>query len=189
MLAPDSPVFFCLISWFRPCLPPTTLPHGSPGNNISLLSPTTIFVCPFLDSACLLPWLSGDYPIQLYRVSVPPVSSVASCSSGTRIIPSLETFKSQRPEDRLFCLLPLFPGRVLNKVCYQLYLPVFVLLLCPNQTRCTGDCGTGNCGTGDCDAAGRPVKHTHSVCMNPRCQKSCRMRHCPAETTTERTSP
>jgi len=93
MLAPDSPAFLCLISWFRPCLPLTTLPQGSPGNNLSL--PTTILVCPFLDSGCLLPWLSGDYLIQLYRVSVTPVSSVASCTSGTRIIPSLSDYNTE----------------------------------------------------------------------------------------------
>ena len=68
MLAPGSPAFLCLISRFWPCLPPTVLPYRFPGNHLSLPYPTTILTCPFLGSACLLPWLSGDYLIHLYRV-------------------------------------------------------------------------------------------------------------------------
>ena len=95
MLAPDSPAFLCLISWFQPCLSPTTLPHLSPGNYPSLLSLTTILACPFLGSTCPLPWLSGYCLIQLYRVSATSISSVASCSSVTLIISSLREYETE----------------------------------------------------------------------------------------------
>ena len=163
-LSPSSTLTHCQIvlsacnrlsSVSLPDLPVSTLLASDyPASTISWKSLTMILACPFLGSACPLPWLSSDYLIQLYRVSVTPISSAASCSYVTLIIPSLrkyetefhghyssvswfglaepnlhsppETVKGQWPEDRLFYLLP---------VCYQRYLSVFVLALGPNQTH------------------------------------------------------
>ena len=143
MIAPDSPTLLCLISLFWPHLPPTVLISW---NLLSLSSPTMILTCPFL---VLLPWLSGD--TWFYRVSVTPVSSVTSCTSVILIISLLreykteshghyspvswfgsaeaniqsppETVKGQRPEIRLFSLLPLCPALikfVTNNTCLSL---------------------------------------------------------------------
>ncbi|KAK0135149.1 hypothetical protein N1851_029037 [Merluccius polli] len=73
MLAPDSPVFLCLISRFRPCLPPTTRPspclHDRPPG--SRPPPVRLPAC------CRVPRLP-DYP---------PAAESPACLT-TRLLPS-----------------------------------------------------------------------------------------------------